>query len=217
MTEEALKELAGQLRRPEGDKGKEVAQMMHETNIGMTLNAIQHLALQDQDTILELGHGNAAHLAYLLGQAAGLSYQGLDISALMQEEARQINQSFVAERQASFALYDGVQIPFPDDTFDKAFTVNTIYFWESPQALLAEIYRVLQPGGVFCLTFAAADFMKQLPFTTYGFDLYDVARAQELVAGTAFRLIDTDLQEEQVKSNTGELVTRNFATLSLQK
>ena len=31
--------------------------MMNESNIGMTLNAIKQLALEDNDVVLELGHG----------------------------------------------------------------------------------------------------------------------------------------------------------------
>ncbi|MHC0443676.1 class I SAM-dependent methyltransferase, partial [Flavobacterium sp. 3-210] len=80
----------------------------------------------------------------------------------MFQEARKINRNFVSQKQAFFSLYDGNKIPFEDETFDKVFTVNTIYFWQKPEDLLSEIYRVLKPNGNFCLTFAEEDFMKKL-------------------------------------------------------
>lgn len=217
MTEEDLKELAAQLRQPAGEMGKEVGHMMHASNIGMTSNAIRHLQLQDGERVLELGYGNGSHLPYLMQQAAGLSYQGLDISPLMQQEAIVLHQDLVTGGQAVFSLYEGRKIPFEDDSFDKLFTVNTIYFWESPQELLQDLYRVLKPGGLFSLSFAAASFMQQLPFVRYGFELYDTGKASALIGTTAFRIIHTDLQTETVSSKTGTTVERNFVTLILQK
>jgi SAM-dependent methyltransferase len=39
------------------------------------------------------------------------------------------------------------ELPFPDATFDRVLTVNTVYFWPDLQAALAEIRRILRPGG----------------------------------------------------------------------
>ena len=66
MTENELKILAQQLSNPEGEVGKDVAKMMNETNISMTKETIKSLLLMDNEKVLELGHGNAGHLSYLL-------------------------------------------------------------------------------------------------------------------------------------------------------
>jgi SAM-dependent methyltransferase len=60
-------------------------------------------------------------------------------------------------------LYEGKKLPFEDETFDKIFTVNTVYFWENPVEFLNEIYRVLKDDGTFVLTFGQRDFMEKLP------------------------------------------------------
>mgnify|MGYP007088078183 CR=1 FL=1 len=46
--------LAAQLRQPSGENGIAVAQLMHETNIGMTQHAINQLNLQKNQRVLEL-------------------------------------------------------------------------------------------------------------------------------------------------------------------
>lgn len=217
MKQEELQAIASQLKLPTGEKGIEMGNMMNETNINMTRHSIQNLNISNENKILELGHGNAGHVEFLFEQAENLKYYGLEMSELMFQEARQINRNFVSQKQAFFSLYDGNKIPFENDFFDKIFTVNTIYFWQKPEELLAEIYRVLKPNGNFCLTFAEEDFMKQLPFTQFEFELYSTEKAQELIKKTPFKIVYTETQTEKVKSKTGELVDRAFTTIVLEK
>lgn len=217
MKQEELQAIASQLKHPTGEKGIEMGNMMNETNINMTKHSIQNLNISNENRILELGHGNAGHVVSLFEQAEKLKYYGLEMSELMFQEARQINRNFVSQKQAFFSLYDGNTIPFEDELFDKIFTVNTIYFWQRPEELLSEIYRVLKPSGNFCLTFAEEDFMKKLPFTQFEFELYSTEKAQELIKKTPFKIVYTETQTEKVKSKTGELVDRAFTTIVLEK
>lgn len=217
MKQEELQAIASQLKHPTGEKGIEMGNMMNETNINMTKHSIQNLNISKENKILELGHGNAGHVEFLFEQAENLKYYGLEMSELMFQEARQINRNYVSQKQAFFSLYDGNKIPFEDESFDKIFTVNTIYFWQEPQKLLLEIYRVLKPNGNFCLTFAEEDFMKKLPFTQFEFELYSTEKAQDLIQKTPFQIVYTETQTEKVKSKTGELVDRAFTTIVLEK
>ncbi|WP_369013546.1 class I SAM-dependent methyltransferase [Flavobacterium anhuiense] len=217
MKQEELQAIASQLKHPSGEKGIEMANMMNETNINMTKHSIQNLNISNENRILELGHGNAGHAEFLFEQAEKLKYYGLEMSELMFQEARQINRNFVSQKKAFFSIYDGNTIPFEDGSFDKIFTVNTIYFWQKPEELLSEIYRVLKSNGTFCLTFAEEDFMKTLPFTQYEFELYSTQKAQELIKKSEFKIVYTETQTEKVKSKTGELVDRGFTTIVLEK
>lgn len=217
MEQNDLQELASQLSHPKGEKGIEIAEMMHATNIGMTLHAIASLELSGDEKVLELGHGNAAHIKHVIEGYSAVHYDGLELSELMHEEAKKFNAGFIKAAQASFHLYDGLQIPFPDNHFDRIFTVNTIYFWPDPLALLAELYRVLSADGRLCLTFAQESFMKQLPFTGYGFELYNTGKLEKLVASSSFRILETESQTEQVRSKTGDVMDREFTTVTLQK
>lgn len=212
-----LRELAVQLRHPQGEKGIEIADMMHETNINMTLHSVSCLNIQDHDRVLELGHGNCGHLPDILGKNKEAAYFGLETSELMYREAMRINESFVQENQAFFHLYDGLYIPFPDHYFHKIFTVNTIYFWTKPEFLLSELYRVLKENGILCITFADEDFMQTLPFTRFGFELYSTEKVNKLIEKTPFQILKTSTETETIKSKTGGLTNRIFMTTALKK
>jgi ubiquinone/menaquinone biosynthesis C-methylase UbiE len=217
MKQEELNEIASQLKHPTGEKGIEMANMMHETNINMTRNSFQNLNISAGNVILELGHGNAGHVELIFEQAKNLKYYGLEMSELMFQEARQINRNFISQKQAFFSIYDGNVIPFEDAFFDKIFTVNTIYFWQDPEKLLSEIYRILKSHGVFCITFAEESFMKTLPFTQYEFKLYNTEKVEQLVQKTLFKMVYKETLTEKVKTRTGELVDRDFTTIVLEK
>lgn len=64
------------------------------------------------------------------------------------------------------------KMPFADNSFDKVFCINVIYFWEQPAEHLKEIYRVLKPGGKFYTTIRSKESMAEMPFTKYGFNMY---------------------------------------------
>ena len=217
MKKEELQAIASQLKHPTGEKGIEMANMMHETNINMTRHSVQNLNIEAGESILELGHGNAGHVEFVFEQAQNLKYYGLEMSELMFQEARQINRNLVSQKQAFFSLYDGNIIPFPENHFNKIFTVNTIYFWQNPEEFLLEIYRLLKPNGVFCITFAEESFMKQLPFTKFEFELYSTEKVENLIQKTAFKIINKETLTEKVKTRTGELVDRDFTTIVLEK
>jgi len=212
-----LKELAKQLGNPEGETGIEVANMMNVTNIGMTKHAIESLNLSTNDTVLELGHGNCGHLPFLMNQAENLKYFGLEISELMQKEALKSHQNYIENNSAEFELYNGTEIPFNEESFDKIFTVNTLYFWQNPDLLLNEISRVLKPNGILALTFADKSFMEKLPFTNFGFNLYSLKDGEELLQRKHFKILSSISQTEQVFSKTKEMVNRNFFTVLAEK
>ncbi len=217
MENEELQALAAQLRFPHGSKGIQVSDMMHESNAHMIRQTINSLELLSNEEVLELGHGNAGHLHYLFEIEKSAQYYGLEISELMHTEAKQINKSFVAQKQAFFFMYEGMEMPFGNDYFDKGYTVNTIYFWAEPVKMLTEIHRVIKPEGIFSIGFAQKSFMEQLPFTQFGFTLYDTKMIAELVAKTAFNIVKIETQVEQIKGKIGGMVNREFTIVTLKK
>ncbi|WP_114820601.1 class I SAM-dependent methyltransferase [Chryseobacterium sp. KLBC 52] len=216
MEKDELKILAQNLANPQGEKGIEIGEMMNATNISMTLESIKTLVIDDEQQILEIGHGNAAHLKSLMSLAKNLRYTGIDISETMHNEAKRLNKEF--ESEADFVLYEGKRLPFRDRSFDKIFTVNTVYFWENPVEFLNEIYRVLKDDGTFVLTFGQREFMEKLPFTEYDFTLYSNSEMEELVSKSQFKRMKTSEREEEIKSKTGnETIRRIYTILTIKK
>ncbi len=219
LIKETWIEIASQLRQPSGQKGVEISDMMGETNRNMIQHAIRQIQLNEGEVVLELGHGNGAHIPGLLGQKKNVAYYGLEISTLMHEQALKL---LAAEPGAKswnvqFDLYDGLKTPYKNHFFDKIFTVNTLYFWSDPKELLSELYRILKPSGILCITYADKSFMETLPFTQFGFTIYDEEKMRNLIAETEFSIQDMEVEFEKVRSKTGELVTRKFTTVRLIK
>lgn len=212
-----LKELASQLGKPEGEKGIQIGHMMNETNNSMIIKTLEHLSLRDNDRILELGHGNANHLQELLNSADNLQYSGIDISELMKQEAEKYSIENGLDKKADFQLYDGTNIPFADNSFDKIFTINTIYFWQQPVELLNELNRVLKPEGILCITLVDEESMSRLPFTEYGFTKYTDQLFKALVEKAVLKLATMKPFSEMIKSKLLGEMERKFWVMELSK
>ncbi|RAV30752.1 class I SAM-dependent methyltransferase [Sinomicrobium soli] len=213
LTETEIRELEKQLSCPSGKMGVAVGENMNMSNIGMTINTIGLLGLDDGNTVLELGHGNCGHLVELLGRASGLRYFGLEVSETMWNEARNAHMG----KPAEFQLYDGVNIPFADRFFDRVMTVNTLYFWSDPEKLLQEIERTLKPGGIGVLTYADREFMRKLPFVGVRFRLFDKRDIEELIAVSELKITGFEDKTERVKSKTGDAVERKYTMVKIAK
>lgn len=211
------KELAGQLGRPSGERGIETGRQMEKTNSNMIRRTIDALAVSENDQVLEIGFGNGAHVPYLFTKIHGIQYTGIDISETMLQEAIAANAEAVSQQKAFFILSDGNTIPFADNTYNKIFTVNTIYFWQSQLEYATEIFRVLKPGGKFAIAFGSKDFMQTLPFVQYGFNLFDTKSVEDLLKKVGFTIEHSEEQLETVQSNAGEAVTRSFVIVSAIK
>lgn len=213
FTPEELAELERQLSCPDGEMGLQVGEGMNKSNLGMTLNTIQFLQLQEANKVLELGHGNCGHLPKIIKNRPSLQYVGLEISKTMYEVA---TKSFKVPR-VEFQLYDGIKIPFDNNFFDAVFSVNTIYFWQEPHSFIKEIERVLKNDGICVLTYAEKSFMKKLPFVKDKFKLFDQKGIRNLVSSSKLRISGFQTKREKVLSKSGESVERVYTMVKLKK
>lgn len=215
-TKKELEAMAQQLAAPHGAAGILTAQKMQENNQYMIEKAVDLLELNANDTVLEVGPGNGTHLPYILSKATHIKYTGLDISPTMIQEATRLHPFHIQNEQARFTLGDGHTLPFEDNSFSKCFTVNTVYFWKEPGKYLMEFYRVLQPHSIFCISFAPESFMKQLPFTAFGFTLYEAEDLVKLLTEAGFK-INNIVQEAEEVMSYGTKYLRTFAVIVAEK
>lgn len=92
---------------------------------------------------LDVGCGNGAFTELLVERCAPASVQGIDPSEAQLAYARTRLRSRVAE----FRQGDAMAQPFPDDTFDVAVMPLVIFFVPDPAQGVAEMARVVCPGG----------------------------------------------------------------------
>ncbi len=216
-TDEQLRAFAAQLSHPEGEMGIEVAQGMSLNNADMISKTIQSLQLIRGQQVLELGHGNGFHIPDLLTRAQGLHYTGLEISRLMHAEAQKLAQVAIGEGKADFHLYTGDVLPFGDGLFDQIMTVNTLYFWKEPLTTLREIHRVLKPGGRVYITYGQEAFMAPLPFTQYGFQLYDTSKLRTLLNQVTWKSIRFEDHRDRIELGPDDFLDREFTIAIAEK
>jgi hypothetical protein len=70
-------------------------------------------------------------------------------------------------------------LPFTDGRFNKAITVNTVYFWKSLTAGFSELHRVLGPSGLVVIGFLPKEFMDRMNMPK---DIFTSRTPEELVA-----------------------------------
>lgn len=214
MTEPELQQLAAHLRCPSGNEGLKVAEMMNVTNSNIINKTIASLDIQDGDNVLEIGPGNGKHVLQLLQVADGITYHGIDISETMVAEA---SAAYADENNISFQLTDGKKLAFADNSFDKIFTVNTIYFWEKPQEYFDEIVRVMRPGGTFCIGYMPERIMQKIPFAKYGFNLYSKDKVSQLLQACGLNTTSDITEKEFITGTTGQQIEREFIVVSAKK
>lgn len=212
--------LAAQLAKPSGQGSMKVAEQMATTNEGMIRQTIAGLDIGlGRQRVLEIGMGNGSHMPMVLERLVDGMYYGVDTSEDMVAEASRANKHWIERGRMVIQQNEDHILPFADAYFDQVFTVNTLYFFRSPERFVAEIFRVLKPGGKLHLAFADRSFMESLPFVQYGFKLYDIAAATMLLTSSSYattvRKIMTN--DEVVVSNTGQSVKRKYHIVIAQK
>lgn len=214
LSETELQELALQLRCPSGDNAIKVGEMMNFTNSNIINKVIESLGLGNNDSVLEVGPGNGAHVSAIIDTAANIDYNGIDISEVMVTEATKLN---AALRNVSFHRTKGKDIPFGEGRFNKIFTANTIYFWDEPKAFAEELARVLKTGGLLSIGFIPESTMKKIPFAKFGFTLYDISTVTLLLKTAGLTDVNAVTNTELVTSNSGEKIEREFVVLTAKK
>ena len=194
---------AAHLRKPEGEIGLALADSMSVRNWPIYETALERLGVRAGDRLFEVGFGNGKLVPRLLALAHEATYAGIDFSETMVAEAKAFNKTLIEAGRASFRLAPVDAIPFADGSFDRAMTLNTIYFWPEPIGALAEIRRVLRPEGRFLVWVEAAERMKQSPFTRHGFRLYAEPKLREMHQSAGFRRVLVEAYRDSAPSLDG--------------
>ncbi|MDX1654516.1 MAG: methyltransferase domain-containing protein [Candidatus Competibacteraceae bacterium] len=103
------------------------------------------LELRPGERVLDVGTG-PGFLAEAMAQAVGAAGQvcGIDFSVPVLELARNRCRELP---QVRFDGAEATRMPYPDDRFDAAIAAQVYEYIHDTQAALAELYRVLRPGG----------------------------------------------------------------------
>ena len=93
---------------------------------------------------LDVGCGNGAFSATIAERCAPASVHGIDPSDAQLTYAR----TRFTPRAVQFQQGNAMALPFLDDTFDAAVMPLVVFFVPDPSKGVAEMARVVRPGGV---------------------------------------------------------------------
>lgn len=203
MTTEELQSTAAQLRQPSGEEGIKTADWMNKGNLYFNMDTLKVVDATVNDNILEIGMGNGFFVKDILNIHPSIHYTGCDFSELMVEESEKINTEWIEKKQANFIEADAASLPFENSSFNKIFTINTIYFWENPHKVLSEINRVLQENGKFIIGIRPKHQMEKYPFTQFGFQLYSKETLSEILSQNGFKILEIIENKEPDFENNG--------------
>jgi SAM-dependent methyltransferase len=108
--------------------------------------AIRQMRLQANARVLDVGCGSGWASRLIAERVPGGQVIGIDISDEMVQLARNSSTSFP---NMEFKVASAEALPFSDDEFSQAFSMESIYYYSNMLAALREIHRVLQNGGEF--------------------------------------------------------------------
>jgi ubiquinone/menaquinone biosynthesis C-methylase UbiE len=183
-----MKRLAKHARKPSGFWGRRLAKRMNQSNAMLYDFVLDVMKPAEGDAILEIGFGNGNTFSKLFDACSNIQVTGLDFSASMVSEARKHNRTLINEGKLVLEQGSSASMPFPDNHFDKVFSINVMYFWDTPEEHLSEVHRVLKPGGVFYPVIRTKDSMLIVPFTQYGFVLKEAEEWKSILEQSGFNV-----------------------------
>ena len=113
--------------------------------------AIALMQVSMNSRVLDVGCGSGWATRLLADYAFNGRVTGIDISDEMVDLARESSRS---HPNTDFEVASAEQLPFQDNEFTHAFSMESLYYYRNIPAALKEIQRVLKPGGSF---FAVVD------------------------------------------------------------
>ena len=197
--------LDGQYGHPTGVVGHLLGGQMvrqHEPETTWTL-ALLHLKSEDQ--VLEIGFGAGKALELAVKQANRGHVYGIDISQTMLRAASRRNAEHLRTGRLTMRQGDVTTLPFAEQQFDKVFSIQSFYFWPDPLRALAEVLRVLKPGGLLVITLSTGT---TDPQAATGLEQYQLLLEEQMIPG----MLQLGFAEASIKQGPP---SRHFKTTAL--
>ena len=189
--------IASQFGKPSGISGIVATFIMNRMNGKLYRYVEDKLCLKLGEKVLDIGFGNGSFIRRLSGIGNGNKIYGIDISEDMLKVAVKKNRNAVLQGRMDLKVGDVISLPYEDSTFDKIYTINTLYFWKDPVKGLKEIGRVLNPDGKCFLVGYEKEWLDKIPCTRYGFRKYDFPAILRMIDKAGLVIVNTEPIEER--------------------
>jgi len=161
-----------QARNPSGLFGRLVMSKIFDLgNTALNSFMKEQFELEENDHVLEIGFGTGKLLNEMASRIDNGLIEGIDISATMVKLAKRKNKKFISQGKMIIAHGDFEKENYDENSFNKIYSANTIYFWSRPNQILRKIFNILKPGGELLLAF---EDKKQMEDRSLNFDIFHV-------------------------------------------
>lgn len=103
------------------------------------------------DHILDVGCGIGGPARYFASRL-GCRVTGIDLTPEFCDVARHLTQLLQLDERVAFEAGDALRMPFPESSFDGAYSMNVSMNIADKHAFYREIHRVLRPGAWLLLS-----------------------------------------------------------------
>ncbi|KXT83611.1 putative methyltransferase [Streptococcus sp. DD11] len=134
-----------QFRQPQGFMGRLLAKGMNRGHLALVVWSLSLIRRRTPTKMLDVGCGGGGSLRELMDTFPQASARGIDPSEACLTVARKVTRDF--GRRCQLQQGAAEKIPCQDESFDLVTAYETVYFWPDLSNGLAEIWRVLEPGG----------------------------------------------------------------------
>ncbi|WP_196221448.1 malonyl-ACP O-methyltransferase BioC [Sansalvadorimonas verongulae] len=154
-----------------------------------------------QSSILDMGCGTGNETHALLSRYPNADITGLDISQGMLD--------FASENPAlancHWAIGDIEELPFEEETFDLVFSSLAIQWCDCLSEVMAQVHRVLKPGGWFVYSTLTEGSLHELSSAWQSVDDKPHVNTYESLARQKQRAADSDLKVVSLRQQTETL------------
>ena len=164
--------------------------------------AFEQLGIRSGEHVLEVGFGGGDLIEWVLA-ATNAEIVGVDVSDAMLKRGRRRFATEVANGRLRLLEGTVEALPIEDSSIDRAYSVNSLYFWPDAAVAMAEFARVLRPGGRLVLCFQAPEAVRAWPGHVYGFHAYGAGEMAALMEAAGFGPVRTARGEA---SEVGEYI-----------
>ncbi|MER6252768.1 methyltransferase domain-containing protein [Streptomyces sp. NPDC001584] len=107
---------------------------------------VERLVPVEGQHLLDVGCGHGSTAARIAASHA-VRITGVSVSDYQVDLANSRPQPPELPGRATFQLADAMELPFPDETFDGAYAIESLMHMKDQEAAIRHIARVLRPGG----------------------------------------------------------------------
>jgi len=143
----AISKLLDQCRKPTGWFGRLLLRDFNRHHSKVTDWGLRHIAIEQHDTLLDVGCGGGRTVHKLAGIATAGKVYGIDFSEESVNVSRRTNQRWITLGRVEILHASVSGLPFSDHLFDLVSAVETHFFWPDLVADMQEVLRVLKPRG----------------------------------------------------------------------